>query len=362
MSVGVTGLRVGVGPGKAPYIHAGRHGLYFRKSLTSGHGSAGAASPSTTAVTEMVRADVYDADQIFYSTPVFSSDLPAISPWWILLPPVYLVLILLHRGRDRRALDYVNGFLAGLSSASDDNLPASPPPDLPLEYLAWAHEAVYQGALARVFSDNLVSRDELSLLARIEHLPGLRPDRLADIKSDWFRAAYMEAVADHELSVEEEKKLDAIRESLGVSSAAISEEATTIERLKKSREAGAGALVAIEYDFPLAKDEVCYFQAPGRLLVKKVLAGHQRQYVMHKQTGLVAKKEGTLLITSSRLLLVGDGSLSIPFGKILDLEVDMDMNLITITRSDRKNPVYLSTPESLSAGALLDRLVRAQGD
>lgn len=32
LSFGITGLRVGTGP-KGPYIHAGRGGLYFRKSL-----------------------------------------------------------------------------------------------------------------------------------------------------------------------------------------------------------------------------------------------------------------------------------------------------------------------------------------
>ncbi len=32
LSFGITGLRIGTGP-KGPYIHAGRGGLYFRKSL-----------------------------------------------------------------------------------------------------------------------------------------------------------------------------------------------------------------------------------------------------------------------------------------------------------------------------------------
>lgn len=31
-SVGVKGLRVGTGP-KGPYVHGGRHGLYFREQL-----------------------------------------------------------------------------------------------------------------------------------------------------------------------------------------------------------------------------------------------------------------------------------------------------------------------------------------
>ena len=34
MSFGVTGLRLGTGP-RGPYIHAGRGGLYFRKSLNT---------------------------------------------------------------------------------------------------------------------------------------------------------------------------------------------------------------------------------------------------------------------------------------------------------------------------------------
>lgn len=34
LSFGITGLRIGTGP-KGPYIHAGRGGLYFRKSLNN---------------------------------------------------------------------------------------------------------------------------------------------------------------------------------------------------------------------------------------------------------------------------------------------------------------------------------------
>ena len=38
LSVGVTGLRFGVGP-RGRYVHAGRHGVYYRKTLPSGRGA-----------------------------------------------------------------------------------------------------------------------------------------------------------------------------------------------------------------------------------------------------------------------------------------------------------------------------------
>ena len=43
-SVGVKGLRVGTGP-RGKYLHAGREGLYYRRSLESKGDSASEASP-----------------------------------------------------------------------------------------------------------------------------------------------------------------------------------------------------------------------------------------------------------------------------------------------------------------------------
>ena len=56
-SAGVTGLRVGTGP-KGTYFHAGREGLYFRKSLASKR-----QAPETTEIETEVQPSSFDSRQ-----------------------------------------------------------------------------------------------------------------------------------------------------------------------------------------------------------------------------------------------------------------------------------------------------------
>ena len=47
---------------------------------------------------------------------------------------------------------------------------------------------------------------------------------------------------------------------------------------------------------------------------------------------------------------------SFPIGKILDVEVDHDRQLLTLTRDGVATPTWLTTPDALRAGALIAAL------
>ncbi len=82
LSGGVTGFRVGMSP-RGPYVHGGRHGLYFRKYFKgSGQKSAGSArgGGEVPKVERMVRADIYEAKQVHDKVPAKSSDPLRVSP------------------------------------------------------------------------------------------------------------------------------------------------------------------------------------------------------------------------------------------------------------------------------------------
>ena len=69
----------------------------------------------------------------------------------------------------------------------------------------------------------------------------------------------------------------------------------------------------------------------------------RREGRSYKARGFVIDKEGTLLITSKRLLLIHAGTTSIPLGRIRDVEVDYDRKLLIIAKERAVNPVYLTT-------------------
>lgn len=100
-SVGPKGLRFGSGP-KGDYLHAGRGGLYYRQSLSSGaKGStpADAGSPSTTRCT--VCGEENSASARFCigcGAPVSSLDvesLPFTLTWQVLVAILLLVILYL---------------------------------------------------------------------------------------------------------------------------------------------------------------------------------------------------------------------------------------------------------------------------
>ena len=62
-----------------------------------------------------------------------------------------------------------------------------------------------------------------------------------------------------------------------------------------------------------------------------VLAGWQK----HRVRGFVIDKAGTLLVTSKRVLLIHQGPTSIALDKVVDLEVDEDRQVLTLTRDGR---------------------------
>jgi hypothetical protein len=74
-----------------------------------------------------------------------------------------------------------------------------------------------------------------------------------------------------------------------------------------------------------------------------------------KETGWRPVREGRVYITSKRILVVGDGTTSIPFDKILDVEVDVDDRRIAITKDGRQTPYYLTAVDPIYTGAVIER-------
>lgn len=92
----------------------------------------------------------------------------------------------------------------------------------------------------------------------------------------------------------------------------------------------------------------------GHSSIKKILRTYTIDGEKHKEEGLSISKEGSIYITSRRVLIVGDGTTSIPHSKILDAEIDPDNDVISITKDGRQKPLFLRVPDLIYTGILLE--------
>ena len=173
---------------------------------------------------------------------------------------------------------------------------------------------------------------------------------------DAYRTAHVEAVGDHELTEEEEQGLVRLRAAFELSAEDLAEELALVGQLRAIRSVRAGRLPQVDVDTRLQRNEICHLASRGRLLKRRILRSFSRDGQKFKVRGFVIDKEGKLLITSKRLLLVHEGTTSILLQRILDVEVDDDRQVLTITRDGAARPVYVTTPDAIQAGAMVAAL------
>lgn len=217
-------------------------------------------------------------------------------------------------------------------------------------------ERGYLDAARRIVVDGFATPDELRLLEQFEKELGVDPEFARRARADAFRCVFLRAVADHELTPEEEAELEHVREALRVPPGDVAFELDVLARLSEMRRIRDGELPVVEPTIPLPRGETCHFEGPGRLLKEKNLRTFQRDGVRYRVRGFTIDKEGRLLITDRRVLLVHAGTTSIPMDRILDVEVDTDYNVIRITKDGASTPVVLTTPDALRAGAIIAAL------
>jgi len=211
----------------------------------------------------------------------------------------------------------------------------------------------YLRLVEAVVRDRRVGAGEVELLEQAEKLLPAPPGFFAAARLESFRTATLEAVADHDLTVEEESSLDHVRAALAVPEDAAAPEQAVIRRLREVREIRSGRLPEVEAGRPLRKGEQCHFAGKARILRETTLRSFRREGARGRVRGLAVHREGTLLVTDRRLLFSDGSDFSVPLNRIVDVDVDADRNVIAVARRGVRSPLLLTTPEALRAGAVL---------
>ena len=156
-------------------------------------------------------------------------------------------------------------------------------------------------------------------------------------------------VTDKEVTEEEEELVGKLIADVGVSRSEFSDELGALEEFVRARQARQEGLPVVDVQINLRRGESCHHVSRGALLKKL------------KREGLVVDKEGELYLTSKRILIVGDGTTSIPHDKVLDVEVDHDEKVVQIIKDGRQQPIYLRVPDVVYTGAIIEMLATSAG-
>ncbi len=399
-SFGVTGARLGVSSRGRAYVHGGRGGLYYRKSLGGGGagragseradgGPAPAAGPAARGPIELTedtgvtygalpqreQAPEAVAEPVRSAPPTYGWLALGAVAGGLLLPSPFpavvaalvfagLVALGARRGRRRAAGDAYGRLLdarvAAADAITDDERsaidaarrdPALTPADA-----RYFEERAYLGLLEDAAANGASGPHALARLAEMDGLVGLDPAFRRRARLDAYSRAHVEAVSDHDLTEAEEQALDRVRTAFELSDEELADELTLLDRLRELRAIRDGDLPVVDATVELSSREVCHLEGEGRLLKRRLLRSFSRDGQRYKVRGYVIDKEGTIVVTSRRVALVHQGVTSFPIGKILDVEVDHDRQLLILTRDDVATPTCLTTPDALRAGAIVAAL------
>lgn len=386
VSAGVTGARIGVNSRGQAYTHAGRYGVYHRQTLGGGRSrkrSGSARTPTEAIAIDTGATFASDAPKTSDST-AFEIERPSLHhrSGGIALMGIGLVLLLFGSQSPTvstisllslatgamvffwgKALDFIGKRFGQALERMVMTRGVSELPKLLQHHVASsrAHDkhrlyhgkCAYLSLLRRIVADGVVDSDELNALRAYEQFFSLSQAFVERARLEVFRQVYLEAVSDHELSEKEEEGLHQIRKGLSIPADTVEEEFEIIDKLARVRQIRSGEMEPIQPSVKLQKNEVCYHECPGRILKWKILNSYRADGVRYKESGFVVDKEGDLLITSKRLLLVHEGTTSIRHNKILDVDVDADQALISVTKDGAKKPLQITTPDAIEVGATL---------
>jgi hypothetical protein len=386
MSAGVKGLRYSVGP-RGVGVSAGRKGVYFRKTLSSG--STARSTPSAFAKTTnrsvepavptpKEKWDAYQSKKAesplnpggyplaiglgivalfsLFITVVFaviSLSAGAFGMFWTVIWSLLAALAYWRKSEKIKRFKRHETALSNLTTTEDlEKLKELRTSFVGLSKTEWEgrHRFIYS-RLFEVALEDGIDASEMALLKEVSKILWVNPHLVHEAK---IKERMWECMADGTVTKEEEGAINQLLEICEIPADKLKAETSALQQFVAVRPIQHGNLPSIESDISLQRGELCHHQTSGSLLEKKILRSYTVDGEKHKEEGLTVNKEGRIYITSKRVLIVGDGTTSIPHSKILDAEIDPDNDVISITKDGRQKPLFLRVPDLIYTGVVLE--------
>jgi hypothetical protein len=366
LSGGVKGARIGVSP-RGPYVHAGRQGLYYRKHLSSGRSRSKSNAGSEGCATLLLVVIAIGLGVWLLSWLIEHLLVLVIG---IILALGILVLrwsIRFRRGNllsaYKKALDAT--FVTAQSPPNTAALSALkqqqqrlPKNDAIRKQVEQIEADVYQAVLDKVLDDSLITKEEATIISAAEQTLKLSPAARLQVKKDIFSAAYVEAIQDREITKDELNILNNLITGLGIPQEEVQSELDIVQEIIKAQALSLPfePILSDELLVQKQKSEDAFYQCSAQLLSKRKSRTSPTGYEY------TVKRDGTMVVTNKRVFVVGEGTTSIYYFEIADLDVDIDEGIIEISKATSSRPVVFKTAEPIYTSRTIDLLMKGQTD
>lgn len=370
LSFGVKGARVGAGP-RGKYVHAGRHGLYYRKQLSSGRRRSGGRTETRTTRPQRNESGcgtlVLVALGIVLAVAAFRWIVqhPGLSTGAVALVAAAGALRWGFRVRANRAVRHYKDALdqtfvqqdsvatesaITVVSNAQDRLPKSAGFAKKIQRV---EEDVYRAVLDKVLDDRLVSREEQATIRTLDATLQIPDADRLKWKKEIFSAAYLQAIEDDEVTEDELGNLSNLIAGLSISEKEVESELSVVKEVMRAQSLclPLAPIPREELDINIQKNEQAYYQSKGEVLSRKKSADAPDGYEY------VVKREGSLVVTDKRILVVGEGTTAIRLSDIADISADIDLGMLEISKTSSSRPVYIRNFEPIFTGKVIDLLL-----
>jgi len=363
-SAGVTGARVGTGP-RGAYVHGGRHGLYYRKYASSGKSRSQKAGSDSEGCATLILIAIAVVAVIVLIRWLIEN--PAVMVAGIALAlgiPSFLLMLRLRRKRIiadyKKALD--STFVARQSPPEEaaladvkhaqDRLPKG---DATKKDIAKIEMDVYQAVLDKVLDDGFITKEEAETIGKAEQILRLGAAVQLRVKKEIFSAAYVEAIQDRQITKDELGTLSNLMGGLRIPEKEVRRELAIIKEIMDTQDLRLPfePLSPHELKVGIQKKETAYYQSPASVLTRKKSKDSPTGFEY------TVKRDGQMVVTDKRVIVVGEGTTAIRYSDIADLDVDIDDGIIEVTKSTADRPVFIRTKSPIYTGRAIDLLAQA---
>lgn len=169
---------------------------------------------------------------------------------------------------------------------------------------------------------------------------GITPEEWAARKQEIYNAVVWDFVkTDSELSEHEEAALAAMAQAFKIDTSQSFSETRAIDAFRRLR-TDLKQLPIADAPVPLKRGEICHYVTTGS--VERIGGGTAR--------------DGDVVLTNKRILVVGDGVVEIRIDKILKVGIDPYSGTLTFSIEGRQNPILIRVRDSLYFGKLTQHL------
>lgn len=357
ISAGVKGLRVGSGP-RGNYVHAGRGGLYYRKNLGSNtkYRSSYQVGDSTGLIG--IVGGIIALVIVIHMVRWFVEN-PAVFIFLVTIAVLIVGFIFYKKLSRRKAISEYKKtldeiFVLGTNEFNKEKLKGMKEKLINYNCKPESEKIeknIYSAVLDKIIDDNEITPLEKETIQNLESIVSIGDSYINEAKLEIFKSYYLNAIEDRLITNSEIDTLNDISEGLGINQSDIKKEMQMVNEIIRMQGLKHPLPPLEKVPIAIQKSEISFYSSMGKVLSRKKASKNSSSEYEYS-----TRRDGDLVVTNKRVLVVKEGTTSINIADILDIDVDIDNKFILISKGSSANPIIIQTEEALFCGKIIDIL------